>query len=100
MKNAVKILSLLRATKKVRAQSAEGEDIGIFIKISKMSGDERDTIIFSFAYAKNESGRVIRNFGWLNQEGGENRLNVAITRAKVKIYIVTSLSRRNYELKI
>lgn len=68
-----------------------GEDIGLFIKsIEHVQGDERDIIIFSTAFAKNISGRLIRNFGWLSQKGGENRLNVAITRAKRKIHIVTS----------
>lgn len=70
-----------------------GEDIGLFVKnIENVQGDERDVIIFSLAYAKNEQGKVVRNFGWLNQRGGENRLNVAISRAKEKIYIVTSIS--------
>lgn len=68
-----------------------GEDIGLFIKnIESVQGDERDIIIFSIGYAKNENGRLIRSFGWLNQKGGENRLNVAISRAKKKIHIVTS----------
>jgi len=71
----------------------KGEDVGLFIKnIENVQGDERDVIIFSFAYAKDEKGKVIRNFGWLNQAGGENRLNVAISRAKKKIIIVTSIN--------
>ena len=69
-----------------------GEDVGLFIKnIENVQGDERDCIIFSTGYAKNESGSVVRNFGWLNQKGGENRLNVAISRAKKKIYLLTSI---------
>lgn len=69
----------------------DGEDIGLFVKnIESVQGDERDVIIFSIGYAKNENGRLIRNFGWLNQKGGENRLNVAISRAKKKVHIVTS----------
>ena len=71
----------------------KGEDIGLFIKnIESVQGDERDEIIFSVGYAKNEDGRLIRQFGWLNQDSGENRLNVAITRARKKIHIVTSFS--------
>ena len=73
------------------ARKKDGEDIGLFVKnIESVQGDERDVIIFSIGYAKNENGRLIRNFGWLNQKGGENRLNVAISRAKKKIHIVTS----------
>ena len=78
----------------VRAEMSRkdnGEDTGLFIKnIESVQGDERDMIIFSIGYAKNASGRLMHNFGWLNQKGGENRLNVAISRAKQKVHIVTS----------
>lgn len=68
------------------------EDTSIFIKnLENVQGDERDIIIFSIGYAQNEYGRVVAHFGPLSQEGGENRLNVAITRAKEKIYVVTSI---------
>ena len=68
-----------------------GEDVGLFLKnIESVQGDERDIIIFSIGYAKNDSGRIAQRFGWLNNQGGENRLNVAISRAKRKIHIVTS----------
>ena len=68
------------------------EDVSLFVKnIENVQGDERDIIIFSIGYAKNEKGRVSANFGSLSQDGGENRLNVAISRAKQKIYIVTSI---------
>lgn len=73
------------------ARTQDGEDIGLFVKnIENVQGDERDIIIFSIGYAKNENGKFIQNFGWLNQAGGENRLNVAISRAKKKVHIVTS----------
>lgn len=76
-----------------------GEDVSLFIKnIENVQGDERDIIIFSTGYAKGENGRVSVNFGWLNQDGGENRLNVAISRAKQKIYVVTSIEPE--ELKV
>jgi len=78
----------------VRAEMSRkdnGEDTGLFIKnIESVQGDERDVIMFSIGYAKNTSGKLVHNFGWLNQKGGENRLNVAISRAKQKIHIVTS----------
>lgn len=68
------------------------EYIGIFVKnIENVQGDERDIIIFSVGYAKNEESRVVRNFGSLTMKYGENRLNVAISRAKVKIYLITSI---------
>ena len=65
---------------------------GLFVKnIENVQGDERDIIIFSVGYAKNEEGRVVRNFGSLTMKYGENRLNVAISRAKNKVYLVTSI---------
>ncbi len=68
------------------------EDTSIFIKnLENVQGDERDIIIFSIGYARNEYGKVVAHFGPLSTEGGENRLNVAVTRAKEKIYVVTSI---------
>ena len=75
-----------------RTRTDDGEDTGIFIKnLENVQGDERDIIIFSIGYAPNELGRIYTNFGSLSTEGGENRLNVAITRAKTKIIVVTSI---------
>ena len=65
----------------------------LFVKnIENVQGDERDIIIFTTAYAPDKKGKLRLQFGSLNQEGGENRLNVAITRARESIYVVTSLS--------
>lgn len=77
------------------------EDVSLFVKnIENVQGDERDIIIFSIGYAKNEKGRVSANFGSLSQDGGENRLNVAISRAKQKIYIVTSIEPEELNVDI
>lgn len=77
---------------KERSRKQNGESTGLFVKnIENVQGDERDIIIFSIGYAKGENGKVGAHFGTLNQEGGENRLNVAITRSKKKIYVVTSI---------
>ena len=76
-----------------------GEDSSLFVKnLENVQGDERDIIIFSIGYAPGENGKLHTNFGSLSQEGGENRLNVAITRAKSKIIIVTSIEPE--ELKV
>lgn len=67
-------------------------DERIFVKnIENVQGDERDVIIFSIGYAPNDEGRIYNRFGLLNQQGGENRLNVAISRAKQRIYVVASI---------
>lgn len=75
-----------------RENSENNSDESLFVKnIENVQGDERDIIIFSIAYAKNSEGRIKAQFGLLSQTGGENRLNVAITRAKKKIYIIKSI---------
>ena len=70
----------------------EGEEHqGLFVKnIENVQGDERDIIIFSIAYAKDLSGKLQTRFGLLNQAGGENRLNVAVTRARWQIFVICS----------
>ena len=68
------------------------KDEAFFVKnLETVQGDERDTIIFSVAYAKDDQGKLLLNFGPLNRDGGERRLNVAITRAKHNVQLVTSL---------
>ncbi len=63
-----------------------------FVKnIENVQGDERDVIIFSTAYAPDKKGKIRLQFGTLNQEGGENRLNVAVTRAREQVYLICSL---------
>ncbi|MBQ9437536.1 MAG: DUF4011 domain-containing protein, partial [Lachnospiraceae bacterium] len=70
-----------------------------FVKnLETVQGDERDTIIFSVAYAKDSQGRFIHNFGPLNREGGERRLNVAITRAKDNVQLVASIHSTDINL--
>ena len=60
--------------------------------IENVQGDERHIIIFSIGYAKEDNGEFKNRFGTLNQKGGENRLNVAITRARKEMVIVCSIS--------
>ncbi len=63
-----------------------------FVKnLETVQGDERDTIIFSVAYAKDSEGKFYHNFGPLNRSGGERRLNVAVTRAKDNVQLVASI---------
>ena len=70
-----------------------------FIKnLETVQGDERDTIIFSVAYGKDFQGKLKHNFGPLNREGGERRLNVAITRAKCNVQIVSSMHSADIDL--
>lgn len=69
-----------------------GEDMGFFVKnVENVQGDERDVIVFSSTFGRNAQGTFRRNFGVLGQTGGERRLNVAVTRAREKVILVTSM---------
>lgn len=71
-----------------------------FIKnLETVQGDERDTIIFSIAYGIDVQGRLLHNFGPLNRIGGERRLNVAVTRAKYNVQLVSSMHYTDIDLK-
>ncbi len=68
------------------------EDMGFFVKnVENVQGDERDVIIFSSTFGRNGQGTFRRSFGVLGQIGGERRLNVAVTRAREKVVLVTSM---------
>lgn len=71
--------------------SRDREDPFFIKNLETVQGDERDTIIFSTAYGKDESGKLFHNFGPLNRAGGERRLNVAVTRAKENVILVSSM---------
>ena len=70
-----------------------------FVKnLETVQGDERDTILFSIAYAKDAQGKLLLNFGPINREGGERRLNVAVTRAKYNVKLVSSMHYTDIDL--
>ncbi len=64
-----------------------------FVKnLESVQGDERDVIIFSITFAKKSANDpLVQNFGPINLSGGERRLNVAITRAKLNLKVVSSI---------
>ena len=59
--------------------------------LENVQGDERDVIFISVGYGKDAKGFTSMSFGPLNGEGGERRLNVLITRAKVRCEVFTNL---------
>lgn len=64
----------------------------VFVKnLETVQGDERDAILFSVTYGPDQSGHVSMNFGPLNREGGERRLNVAMTRARSEMVVFSTL---------
>jgi hypothetical protein len=73
---------------------------GFFVKnLETVQGDERDVILFSVGYGRDEQGRLTMNFGPLNREGGQRRLNVAVTRAREKLVVVSSIRAGDLDLE-
>ncbi|HSV48534.1 MAG TPA: DUF4011 domain-containing protein [Ramlibacter sp.] len=65
---------------------------GLFVKnLENVQGDERDIIILSICYARGPDGRMLMNFGPINQRGGEKRLNVIFSRARQHMAVVSSI---------
>ena len=63
----------------------------VFVKnIERVQGDERDAIILTIGYGHNLAGKVPLRFGPVNQEGGERRINVAASRARSRMDVVSS----------
>ena len=79
---------------------ADGGPEPFFVKnLESVQGDERDVILISIGYARDESGFFAMNFGPLNAEGGERRLNVLITRARRKCEVYSSISWGDIDLR-
>jgi hypothetical protein len=79
---------------KLRERIAEAAKLGdeVFVKnLENVQGDERATMLFSICYGRDASGAIYHSFGPLNLSGGERRLNVAVTRAREKIVLFTSM---------
>ncbi|MBK7876301.1 MAG: DUF4011 domain-containing protein [Planctomycetes bacterium] len=69
-----------------------------FVKnLERVQGDERDAIVLSIGLVKDRANVLLNRLGPLNQQGGERRLNVAITRARRRMTLVTSFSHHDMD---
>jgi very-short-patch-repair endonuclease len=90
---------LRRNSSEIDALFNTGSNEPLFVKnLENVQGDERDVIVLSFGYGKNDAGKFIKNFGPLSKPGGERRLNVAVTRAREMIYLVASVRAADMDL--
>ncbi len=82
-------------SEKYEAELEREEDdqfVGLLVKnLENIQGDERDLIILSVCYGRPRRGKMRMNFGPINKSGGEKRLNVAFSRAKKHMAIVSSI---------
>lgn len=95
-----RIEKLMRERPELQSYFKEDRLEGFFIKnLENVQGDERDVMIFSVGYGKDASGKLdMRMFGPLTRDGGERRLNVAVTRAREKIILVSSIRAAELDL--
>ncbi|WP_296868326.1 DUF4011 domain-containing protein, partial [uncultured Methanobrevibacter sp.] len=100
-KNA--ILEELEVRRKERpefeALFSDNNDEHFFVKnLETIQGDERDVILISVGYGYDNDRKMSLNFGPLNQDGGERRLNVLITRAREKCVVFSNF--KAYDMKL
>ena len=70
-----------------------------FVKnLENVQGDERDVIYISVGYGRDAAGQVRMNFGPLNKEGGHRRLNVLITRSRLRCHVFANLKSQDIAL--
>ncbi|QEG38501.1 AAA domain-containing protein [Roseimaritima ulvae] len=70
----------------------DNQFVGLLVKnLENIQGDERDVIILSVCYGPDARGKMLMNFGPINRSGGEKRLNVAFSRAKHHMVLVSSI---------
>jgi hypothetical protein len=92
------LLQARRAAPELEDFFSEANDERFFVKnLERVQGDERDAIILTIGYGKDGTGRLPYRFGPLLYEGGHRRLNVAITRAKRRMTLVSSFAHTDMD---
>lgn len=76
----------------------EGKRINFIKNLENVQGDERDVIFISIGYGKTDKGAASYNFGPLNKDGGERRLNVLITRAREQNIVFSNFTGDDLDL--
>lgn len=86
----------LEIEKQIRVLKLELNESLLVSNLENIQGNEKEIILISVAYAKNEAGVFRKNFGPVNQERGANRLNVMFTRAIQKMVVFSSVSSADF----
>lgn len=67
--------------------------------LENVQGNEWDHVLISTVVAPDKSGKLRQHFGLLNRSGGENRLNVLMSRARYSYTLVSSIEPSDVQLK-
>ena len=97
IKHAMRVQAAMDSAMKAHPELSEIFDTErqerFFIKnLERVQGDERDSIIMSVGYGKDRGGNLPLRFGPILSEGGRRRLNVAVTRARETMTVVSSFA--------
>lgn len=66
--------------------------------LENIQGDERDVILFSITFSRDAAGKLPMSFGAINKDGGERRLNVAVTRARCELKVFSGIRAEDIDL--
>lgn len=91
------ILDLLDAARRDKPElewyfAEDRVEPAIVKNLENVQGDERDFILFSITFWKDMAGKLTMDFGALNRDGGERRLNVAVTRARQELIVFSGFT--------
>ncbi|AKJ38056.1 DUF3320 domain-containing protein [Methanosarcina barkeri] len=93
------IEALLKINPGLDLNSGNEKGEHFFVKnLETIQGDERDVILLSVGFGFDGNRKLSLNFGPLNREGGERRLNVLITRAREKCVVFANFTSRDLKL--
>jgi very-short-patch-repair endonuclease len=81
-----------RSNPKLEWFFSENREEPVIVKnLENIQGDERDIMCFSITFGRDNGGKMSMFFGALNRDGGERRLNVAVTRARAEMHVFSSI---------
>ena len=97
------ILDLLDAERRANPElewffQDDREEPLIVKNLENIQGDERDIMLFSLTFGADKAGKMTMNFGPMNKDGGEKRLNVAVTRARSELHVFASFTADQIDL--
>lgn len=79
-----------------KLQNRIDNNSAFFKSLESIQGDECDILVISFGYGYNNEGKFLKQFGPLNQQGGNKRINVLFSRAKSKIHFFSSVQSTDF----
>lgn len=97
LQQAAAIEDMLMNDESVDTKIKERINKSIFVtNLENVQGSEADLVLLSVSFGYSEDNILRANFGAINRDGGRNRLNVAITRARQKMIVIKSFKASDF----